>query len=160
MSIVVCRMTENGYEMAADSIAVRGYTQGRTTKLVEANGMVIGSSGTLEETVLFKLFASTRRPSTEDEAGILEFMSEFYDWKKKKTDSGRIENAYLLGFAGKVFMLQEWLANEVKEYDAIGAGMDYALAALYLGHSAEEAVNTAIHLSVYCEPPIVVIKRP
>ena len=42
---------------------------------------------------------------------------------------------------------------------AIGAGMSYALAALYLGHSAERAVETAIELSTMCEAPIIVIEK-
>jgi hypothetical protein len=37
--------------------------------------------------------------------------------------------------------------------------MSYALAALYLGHSAEEAVETAIELSTMCEEPILVIEK-
>jgi len=37
--------------------------------------------------------------------------------------------------------------------------MDFALAALHLGHTAEEAVATSIELSIYCEAPIQVIKK-
>ena len=40
-------------------------------------------------------------------------------------------------------------------YEAIGAGLDYALAALYLGHTVEDSVKTACELSVYCEQPII-----
>ena len=45
--------------------------------------------------------------------------------------------------------------NEINEYAAIGAGEDFALAALYLGHSAKEAVKTACELSAFVAEPIV-----
>lgn len=37
--------------------------------------------------------------------------------------------------------------------------MDFALAALHLGHTAEEAVEVATELSIYCEKPVQVIRR-
>ena len=37
--------------------------------------------------------------------------------------------------------------------------MDFALAALYLDNSAEEAVKVACELSIYCEEPIQMISK-
>lgn len=164
MSVVACRITESGYEIAADSITVRGMlqTKGQTTELVklfEANEMVIGSVGFAEEVSLMRLFAETHRPSRADEYSMLEFLSEFSEWKKKKTDSAALKNSYLIGFQGSVFYAEQWHVSKVKNYMAIGAGMSFALAALHLGHSAEEAVETAIELSTVCEKPIIVIKK-
>ena len=164
MSVVACRIKENGYEIAADSITVRGITQtkGQTTdhvKLYETNGMVIGGVGSAEENSLLRLFAETHRPSKPDEYSILEFISEYAEWKKKKTDNTSIKNSYLFGFQGSVFHVEQWHVSKIKTYMAIGAGMSYALAALYLGHSAEKAVETAIELSTMCEAPILVIEK-
>ena len=163
MSIVACKITEDGYEIAADSISVRGSTQTKNntnrSKLVEVNNMVIGSVGLAEESSLLQIFAKTHQPASATEEGMLEFWSEFSTWKKKRTDHGSIENAYFIGLDGVVFYLHEWLIASVVSYEAIGAGMDFALAALHLGHSAEDAVETAIELSVYCEAPIQVIKK-
>lgn len=164
MSVVTCRITENGFEMAADSITVRGYiqTKGQTThhvKLYEVNEMVIGAVGYAEENSLFRLFAETHRPSGSDEYAMLEFISEFSEWKKRKTDNAVINNDYLIGFQGNVFMTEQWHVAKVKNYMAIGAGMSFALAALHLGHSAKEAVETAIELSIYCEEPVLVIAK-
>ena len=50
---------------------------------------------------------------------------------------------------------QNLYVNEVNEYAAIGAGEDFALAALYLGHSAKEAVKVACELSAFVAEPIV-----
>jgi ATP-dependent protease HslVU (ClpYQ) peptidase subunit len=164
MSVVACRIKESGYEIAADSITTRGFiqTKGQTTdhvKLYETNGMVIGGVGSAEENSLLRLFAETHRPSKPDEYSILEFISEFSEWKKKKTDNAGIKNSFLIGFQGNVFHVEQWHVAKIKSYMAIGAGMSFALAALHLGHSAKEAVETAIELSVYCEEPVLLIKK-
>ena len=164
MSVVACKIKEDGYEIAADSITVRGITQtkGQTdhVKLYETNEMVIGGVGSAEENSLMRLFAETHRPSAADEYSILEFISEFSEWKKRKTDNNAaIRNAFMLGYQGVVFTIEQWHVHKVNSYMAIGAGMSYALAALYLGHSAEKAVETAIELSTVCEAPILVIKK-
>ena len=164
MSVIACKITENGYEIAADSITVRGYTQTKTntlrSKLFEVNGMVIGSVGLAEESSLLRIFAKTHQPAAATEEGILEFWNEFSGWKKKRNDKGYIENAYFIGIDGIVFAVHEWLIEQILSYEAIGAGKDFALAALHLGHTAEEAIETAIELSIYCETPIQIIKKP
>ena len=86
-------------------------------------------------------------------------MSEFSNWKKGKAEKSGLDNSYLIGFEGKVFSVNGWFIQEVITYEAIGAGMDYALAALYLEKSAEEAVKVACELSIFCEEPIQVIKK-
>ena len=164
MSVVACKIKEDGYEIAADSITIRGITQtkGQTdhVKLYETNEMVIGGVGSAEENSLMRLFAETHRPSAADEYSILEFISEFSEWKKRKTDNNAtIRNSFMLGYQGIVFTIEQWHVHKVNSYMAIGAGMSYALAALYLGHSAEKAVETAIELSTVCEAPILVIEK-
>ena len=54
MSVVACRVTKEGYEIAADSITVRGHTQTRGqntshSKLFEVNDLVVGAVGSAEE---------------------------------------------------------------------------------------------------------------
>ena len=93
------------------------------------------------------------------EEGMLEFWNEFSEWKKKRTDQSSIENSYFIGVRGVVFYINHWLIASVSSYEAIGAGKDFALAALHLGHTAEEAVATAIELSIYCEAPIQLISK-
>ena len=163
MSVVACKITKEGYEIAADSITVRGYTQTKNntgrSKLFEVNNMVIGSVGYAEESSLLHIFAKTHQPAAATEEGILEFWGEFAEWKKKRTDRGEISNSYFIGIKGIVFSVHEWLIETILSYEAIGAGMDFALAALHLGHTPEAAVETAIELSVFCEAPIQVIKK-
>lgn len=164
MSVVACKILENGYEMSSDSITVRGFTQSKGSntnhaKLFEVNDIVIGGCGYAKETNLLRLFSETRSISAPTEYALLEFMGEFLDWKTKKTDEKTLENEYLIGCFGHVFGFNNWYISEIKTYESIGAGMNFALASLYLGHSTEEAVKTAIELSIYCENPIITIRK-
>jgi ATP-dependent protease HslVU (ClpYQ) peptidase subunit len=165
MSIVACKILPNGFEICSDSIVVHyDHTQSRgnnldISKLFEVNNIIVGTSGVASETSLIRLFLETHGIAEPTEKGMLEFLDEFSSWKKTKTDNGDICNSYLIGYQGSVFYIGGWSISRVKTYAAIGAGMDYALAALYLGKSAEEAVQTAIELSIYCESPIIKIKK-
>ncbi len=164
MSVVACRVDDKGYSIAADSITVRGWTQDKgakstASKLFEENGLIIGGVGTVEEIGLLQIFTSTHQIAGEDESSVLGFISEFSDWKKKKMDNPGIENAYLIGMDRSVFYIRGWNVMRIVTYEAIGAGSDFALAALYLGHTAREAVLVATELSVLCEKPIQELGR-
>jgi len=164
MSIVACRILNDGFEMSADSQVTWGDTQFGTNtqkwaKMFEVKDIVIGGTGTAQDNALMQLFLETHGIATADERGILEFLGEFVDWKKEKTDDSKINNTYLVGYKGKVFLIEQWLISEVKKYAAIGSGADYARAVLYFGAPTEKAVEAAIELNVYCERPIVTIRK-
>jgi ATP-dependent protease HslVU (ClpYQ) peptidase subunit len=165
MSVVACKVLGSGYEIAADSITVRGHVQTKgdntaMSKLFEVNGLVIGGVGIAEEISIFRLFAGTHKPERATEGALLEYLSEFSNWKKNKTGDGDLDASYLIGISGQVFVIENWLVEKVTTYEAIGAGFSFALTAMHLGHSAEEAVGVATELSIYCEAPIQVIRRP
>ena len=164
MSVVACRIDDGRYSIAADSITVRGWTQDKGTKstsskLFESNGLIIGGVGTAEEVSLLQIFVNTHQIARESESSVLEFISEFSDWKKKKVDKAGIDNSYLIGMDKNVFYINGWNVMHIVTYEAIGAGSDFALAALYLGHTAREAVKVATELSVLCEEPIQELRR-
>lgn len=165
MSIVCCKVEKDTIVIASDSIAVRGYTQskgdnGSQSKLFKVNGMVIGGVGMAEETSLLRIFAQTRKPKGPSEDDLLVFMSEFAGWKNKKTGTYKLSNVYIICYSGTVFSAEGFYIEEITGYQAIGAGMDYALAAMYLGGTVEKAVETACELSVYCEKPIIKYEIP
>lgn len=160
MSVVACRVYEDRIEIAADSITVRGWTQTKNenfkhAKLIQVNGLTIGGAGLTEEIALMQIFAETHKPKSATPDDLITFLSEFSDWKKSRTENGAIRIEGLIAFDGKVFESNGYLVREVATYAAIGAGSDYALSAMYLGHSPEKAVETACELSIYCEKPIV-----
>ena len=159
MSVVAVRVYDDKIEMSADSIIVCGSRQelfyGNHTKLNQINGMIIGTSGSCEEGGLMWMYAQNHRPIAATERDVLEFFVEFVNWKKDKSSSSVLNNHYLLAFDGKVFHIQNYMVLEVDKYAAIGAGSDYALAALYLGSSAEKAAKVACDLSCYVAEPII-----
>ena len=60
----------------------------------------------------------------------------------------------------KIFCISDgYLVDKINEFGAIGAGQDYALTAMYLDKTPEEAVEIANELCVYCSPPINVITK-
>jgi len=156
MSVVAVKVTDKKIKIGADSILAYGWTQekNKLAKIDEVNGMIIGSVGTAQEGALFRIYAKTRKPRSADCESIVDFLSDFHDWLKEKTGQEELQNDHLLVFEKKVFSINGYYVKEVDDYDAIGAGMDFALSALYLGQSCKDSIKAACHLSVYCEEPI------
>lgn len=156
MSVVAVKVTEKKITIGADSIIVQGWTQekDKLAKLNEVNGMIIGDVGDAQEGALFLIFCKTRKPREGSVDALVEFMSEFQDWMSNKIDETKLNNQYIIIIDKKAFIVEGFFIKEVTDYTAIGAGMDYALAALYLGNSVKESIKAACHLSIYCEEPI------
>ena len=164
MSIVCCKVEDGKIQISSDSITVRGYTQQKNnqkySKLTQLNNMTIGGVGTCEETSLFLNYMQCHTPKDSKLHSMLSFVTAFSKYKKELTESHKIENHYILIFQNKAFTIQGFFVAEIKTYEAIGAGMDYALATLYLGHDTKKAVETACELSIFCEKPIVHYEIP
>jgi len=160
MSVVAIRVTKNKITIGADSIIVSGWTQekDKLAKLNEINGMIIGDVGDAQEGGLFLLFCKTRKPREASSDALIEFMSDFQDWMNDKIGEVKLNNQYIIVLEGKAFVMEGFYIKEVTDYTAIGAGMDFALSALYLGNSVEESIKASCHLSVYCEEPINIIE--
>lgn len=159
MSVVAVKVNDKHIEFAADSIAVRGWTKQTNrdmSKLEEINGLIIGGVGNAEEVNLLFVFARTHQPLSCDEKGIMDFFMEFYKWKESLSfDLAKSYNSYIIGYQGKAFFIENFLIREITTYQAIGAGMDYALAVLWLGHSAKEAVQAACELCCFVAEPVI-----
>lgn len=159
MSVVAVRVEKDKITIGADSILVNGYTQekDKLAKLFQNDWAVVGDVGSAQEGALFQIYTKTRRPRESSIEGITEFLFEFYQWKKEKTESVELTNDYIIVFDGKAFLVEGFYVKEIKDYMAIGAGMDFALAALYLGSSVQDAIKTSCHLSILCEEPVNII---
>ena len=145
MSVVAVKVKKNKIVIGADSILVSGWTQekDKLAKLNEVNGMVIGDVGDAQEGALFLMYCKTRKPREASVEALVEFMSEFQDWMVKKVDVTKLGNQYVIVLDGKAFMMEGFFIKEVTDYTAIGAGMDFALSALYLGNSVEDSIKAA-----------------
>jgi len=160
MSVVAVRVEKNKITIGADSILVNGYTQekDKLAKLFQNEWMVVGDVGEAQEGALFQIFSKTRKPRESSVDAITEYLFDFFQWKREKTDSDKLENSYIIIFESKAFLVEGFYVKEIVDYVAIGAGMDFALAALYLGSSVQDAIKTACHLSILCEEPINIIE--
>jgi len=160
MSVVAVKVEKDKITIGADSILVSGWTQekDKLAKLNKVNDMIIGDVGDAQEGALFLMYCKTRKPREASVEALVEFMSEFQDWMAKKVDITKLENQYVIVLDKKAFMMEGFFIKEVTDYTAIGAGMDYSLAALYLGNSVKESIKAACHLSIYCEEPINIME--
>jgi len=159
MSVVAVRIEKDKITIGADSILVSGYTQekDKLAKLFQNEWMVVGDVGDAQEGALFQIFSKTRKPRESSVEAITEYMFDFFQWNKEKTENNELSNSYIIIFDRKAFLVEGFYVKEIKDYAAIGAGMDFALAALYLGSSVNDAIKTACHLSILCEEPINII---
>ncbi len=155
MSVVAAKVYEDKVVMAADSILVKGWSKRNSNfaKIAEINGMIIGGCGSAEEISLMWHYMQTHKPASPTEKDVLTFIIEFAQWKNNMGAGSQLENSYLLIYQGHLFEIEYMFVHEVFDYLAIGAGEDFANAALYLGHTPKEAVKVACELSCYvCEP--------
>lgn len=159
MSVVAARVYDDRIEVAADSIIVYGDDGAKRTgtfsKLERINDMIIGSCGYAREISLMWQFAKTHKPETATERDVLTFMTEFMKWKNDFCGKSEMENAYIIAYQGRLFEIEEAFVNKVNDYTAIGAGMDFATAALYLNQSPRAAVKVACDLNCFVAEPII-----
>lgn len=166
MSVIAAKVYKDKIEIAADCQVTTGGTKditnsGDISKLVKINNLIIGSVGLAQDGSLLQLFCRTHEPERADQPAILNFLSEFLDWKVKKTNTYGIEGHNFIIFKDKLFKISGWLVSDITEFDAIGSGADFALAALHLKHNAKDAVKVACQLDLYCHEPVTVfsVKR-
>lgn len=167
MSVVAARKYPDRLVFASDSIRVSGYlketsrvTGGEQGKLFEVNNMIIGSVGYIMELSFMQIFARNHRPAAATVEAVLDFVVEFYAWAKSKDDGFGRKNDYLLGIEGEIFRVSDsYLVEKISEFSAIGAGEHFALTAMYLDKTPQEAVEIANELCVYCSGPINVITK-
>lgn len=159
MSVVAVKVYDDKVVMAADSIICKWDSKKNNpkdfTKINEINGMIIGGCGFAQELSLLWHYADTHTPLAPTIKDILNFFVEFCKWKPNYGDSPEIKNEYLIAYEGHAFLCEGLFVHEIHEYNAIGAGENYANAALYLGHSPSEAVKVACELSCFVSEPII-----
>lgn len=160
MTVIAARKTNDTITFASDSILVAGYLKATDkeviyNKLFQQNDMVIGSTGTGYEGTMMELFSRNHRPVDGSRLSVIDFFVEFREWINKRDAGHSPENDYLIAYDKKLFRTYGGLdIYEVPEFEAVGAGEDFAKAALHLGHTPREAVEVACKLSIYCSEPI------
>jgi hypothetical protein len=162
MSVVAVKVYKDKIVIGADSVLINDTVQekDRKAKLFQNDFMCVGDVGEAQEGALFRIYTKTRKPRESSVDAITEFLFEFYQWKKEKTESTELVNYYIIVFENKAFLVEGFYVKEIVDYMAIGAGNSFALAALYLNHDVYDAISVACELSTLCEPPINIIEVP
>lgn len=162
MSVVAAKVYSDKIVVSADSIIVKGWSKRNSNfaKLYQVNGMIIGGCGEAQEMSFMLRFMQTHQPESSSIKDILEFISEFSKWKRELAGDFSVSNSYIMAFGGHLFEIEAMFVHEIKDYVAIGAGEDFATAALYLGNAPEDAVKVACDLSCYVCEPIITFEMP
>jgi ATP-dependent protease HslVU (ClpYQ) peptidase subunit len=164
MSVVAVKVTPDHIEIAADSIGVQGTTQEKDpgNKLFKIKpNLVLGSCGTSAMGLLMFEHLTFFAPAENTLWGWLGCVKDFIQkCKKLDTNLDPDSNAFFVVCDDKVWYSYGLHVKEITTYHAIGAGMDFALAALYLGHGATKAVEVSCELCTQCEMPINTIFVP
>lgn len=157
MSVVALKVYEDKIVMGADSQSTSyWHNKDSTNKIYRVTPeFVIGGVGYTSHNQMMSLFCETNKPASSRKRDILEFFVNFNDWMKKRTDDFRPYNSFLIIFQDKAFWVtSDLLVQEIKDYCAIGSGMEYAKAGLYLGKTVKQSIKIACDLTIYCGEPI------
>lgn len=159
MSVVACKVEKDKIYIGADSVIVYGATQDKNPKakiFKVSDSMCIGGAGWLRDVSGLFIFSKTHTVASPTVESIIDYFDEFYDWQKKKTEVRPDGNSFIIVTGGHAFWFDDFCVQEIDSYSAVGAGRDFALTALHLGHTVEESIKIACDLSIYCEQPITV----
>lgn len=158
MSVIAARVTDLQILIAADSILTKNdLKQSGFKKLIKTNNIVIGGCGCAAELCLMFEFVEQHSPKNSNMSSIIEFLKEFSDYKETVTGNKDLECEYILVVDSKLFVIDGFFVQHVKDYAAIGAGEAYALAALHLGYNPSEAVKCACDLCCETSEPIYTV---
>jgi len=162
MSVVAVRKEKSKITIGADSIRISGWGTQEKDKLAKlfqvGKETVLGAVGNAAVNALCREFLENHLPKTNTEYGWTMLMQDFASHLSEMKSGPKFEeSAFIVVYKDKIFFLAGYFVREIKDYYAIGAGADYALAALYLGASVEKAIKTACELSIFCEEPVNVI---
>ena len=161
MSVIAAKVTDSYISLASDSIMIKGEQKriGEFRKLrCVQPGLICGGCGDVEELTLFFAFMNEHKPTSTTIKAVTDLLNDFRQYKFIYTNNDVINNCYLIAFNNYLYESDGMFVREVTTYTAIGEGEDFALAALHLGHSAEEAVKVACDLCVSVAEPIVKFK--
>lgn len=159
MTAIATKVYKDRVEIAADQQTTWGnnklsaskpslYEDGN--KIFQDQGMTIGVSGRVRDGNFLKIFIKNHKPKHASEDDVLDFMSEFIDWAKKKDTSFTLESHIILVYESKVFQIIYLDVKEVKDYSAVGSGMFLCLGAMYMGATPEKAIEVAKEYDLYC----------
>lgn len=155
MTVLALKHYEDRIEIATDSGIFYGdyEKENNCIKILHPQDDIhFASCGPMSEGNLFELYSMTRKPEINNRHGILKYFGDFLQWKKKLTDNFKHEGDYFFIFGQKPYQIWRGLNIEdieEGEFRTLGAGMQEAKCAMYLGKSPKEAVELCLELNCY-----------
>lgn len=155
MSVIAAKVIGPNIVISSDSIIVKDDLK-RTNfiKLRNYGNLVVGGCGSAEELCLFFNYIDQHKPEHLSVSKLINVMKEFLIYKRDYVDED-LKNEYIFAGRDGLFITEGMFVQQIKDYTAIGEGEPYALAALHLGHTTEEAVECACDLCCHVAKPIV-----
>ena len=152
MTVIAVRKTNDKIIIASDSQQTRRDNKTLdASKIIKYNNCIAGCAGNSLDIALFAMFLRTHIPKGSTDEDIIDFLSEFVDWKQKKTKEGDYVSSIILITDNRIFNIYKYaILNTDKEFTAIGSGMFCALGAMKMGAMPKKAVETAIEYDLYC----------
>lgn len=157
MSVVAVKVYKEKIVIGADSQSTSyWHNKNYTNKIYKiAKDFIIGGVGYTSHNQRMRLFCETNKPASARERDILEFFVNFHEHMLKADKDYKPYNEWLLVFGGVAFeVTADLLIRKIKDYEAIGSGMEYARAAMHLGHPIAAALKVACDLTVFCGEPL------
>ena len=154
MSVIAAKVYPDKIEMSCDSIMLKGDQKSTYDKMRLIDDLLVGACGDADEIALMFVFAEQYKPKSATVKDMMEYISEFRAYKEGMFNKDTVENEYLIGYQGKLFLVDRMFVSEVFAYAAIGAASSYALTSLYFGFSTQTAIDAACNLSCYATLPV------
>ncbi len=117
--------------------------------------MIMGTAGSCSIGALLREYLENHQPKTNTEHGWVALIADFAKYASGiDSNLKAADNEFLVIWRGRSFFIHNFYVLEVKDFYAIGAGRDFAFAALYLKNDVKKAIEIACELSTFCEKPI------
>lgn len=156
MSVIAAKINGDKITVSSDSIITCGtMKRNNFKKLIHTWSLIAGGCGDADELTLFLQFIINHPPKEDTVDYMHKYMKNFSEHKEYYLGEEKINNEYIVAFSNKLFMIDGLFIQQVKDYAAIGEGQPYALTALHLNHTTEEAVKAACDLCCYASEPVV-----
>lgn len=158
MSVVAVKVEKDKIVIGSDTQVTSGSDKENHSsgKLVMIDDMYIGAAGQASELQLYAQFCRNHKPLSLSERDFLDHIFEFNRWVLEKKSDYKPYNIYLIIYQGEAiaFDNENFYYKKITGYYTIGSGQRYAKAALSLGHTIKEALETATKHDLYCSEPI------
>jgi ATP-dependent protease HslVU (ClpYQ) peptidase subunit len=130
-------------------------------KLFQVNKYTVGCAGDCAQIGMLQVFMKSHHPKQMDRDSILDWVLEFKSWlhDKAKIAFNDVSVHGIIVHGKKAFTFFDHLeVYPIKEFDAVGSGMNIAIGAMAVGASAKEAVKVCTTYAYGCGDKVTTLE--